>query len=271
MDTFVSVRDLPFDFGVVVVNPVDAVATFGDPVRVFEWASVTKLVSAYACLIAVDRGHVSLEDPAGPEGATLRHLLSHCSGLPLDAGAPVAPPGTRRIYSNRGIELAAAHVAARVGGDFHAWTRQMVLEPLGMDTAEFHGSPAHGMRGMAVDLAEFGRAILNGLLLSPELFREATTVQFPGLRGVLPGYGRQERNDWGLGFEIRDAKDPHWTGNNNSPRTVGHFGWAGSFLWVDPDVHLAACFVGAAPFSETHQEAWPPLSDAILADYAVLD
>ena len=59
---------------------------------------------------------------------------------------------------------------------------------------------------------------------------EATDVQFPGLTGVLPGFGVQRPNDWGLGFEIRDAKSPHWTGSANSGRTYGHFGQSGTFI-----------------------------------------
>lgn len=271
MDAFEPVRDLPFDFAVVVVDAADAVATFGDPRTVYEWKSVAKLITAYACLIAVDRGVVSLEDPAGPNGSTLRHLLSHASGLPFEGNTTLAAPGMKRIYSNRGIEVAARHVAARTGMDFAAWARESVLGPLGMATAEMYGSPAQDMRGSGADLAAFGRAVLGGLLVSPGLFATATEVVFPGLRGVLPGYGRQENNDFGLGFEIKDHKDPHWTGNNNSARTLGHFGWAGSFLWVDPEVSLAACFLGSEPFSELHQAVWPALSDGVLAQYAVLD
>lgn len=270
MDTFRALRDLDFDVAVVVVDHADAVATYGDPTAVFEWASVSKLITAWATLVAVDRGYLTLDEEAGPAGSTLRHLLAHCSGLPLDTGIPIASPASKRIYSNTGIEAAAELVARRTGVDFRSWTREVVFAPLGMDSAEFYGSPAHGIRGSAVDLAEFARAVLNGLLISPALVAEATTVQFPGLRGVLPGYGLQDPNDWGLGFEIKAAKDPHWTGHNNSPGTFGHFGWAGSFLWVDPHVHLAAVFVGDKPFSEEHQEAWPALSDAILADFAVL-
>ncbi|SNU01448.1 CubicO group peptidase, beta-lactamase class C family [Ruaniaceae bacterium KH17] len=271
MDVFEPLRDLDFDAAVVVVDPVDAVATYGDPTTVYDWASVTKLVVTYACLIAVDRGIVNSNDYVGEDGCTLRHVLSHSSGLPFDKGANLAMPGQKRIYSNRGIEVAAAHVERRVEKDFRAWLRETVTGPLGMDTAELVGSPAHGMRGSAVDLAEFGRAVLNGALLNPETFRQATHVVYPGLRGVLPGYGLQDPNDWGLGFEIRGNKEPHWTGHNNSPTTFGHFGWSGSFLWIDPEVHLAACFLGSKPFAEVHQEVWPDLSDRILAEYAVLD
>nr|NLD41270.1 beta-lactamase family protein [Actinomycetales bacterium] len=271
MDAFEPLRDLDFDCSVVVVNPVDAVATYGDPRVVYPWASVTKLVAKYAILIARDRGLVSLYEPAGPEGSTLRHLLAHASGLPFTKDTPLQPVGRRRVYSNTGINVAAAHIEKAVGMPFAEWMREVVCRPLGMDTAELYGEPSHEMRGSAIDLAEFARAVLNGHLLSPETFVEATTPTWSHLEGVLPGYGRQDRNTWGLGFEIRDRKDPHWTGHNNSARTFGHFGWAGSFLWVDPKVHLAAVFLGSEPFGPTHYAIWPDLSDRILAAYSALD
>ncbi len=70
--------------------------------------------------------------------------------------------------------------------------------------------------------------------ISRALLLEAASVQFAGLDGVLPGFGRYEPNDWGLGFELRDAKEPHWTGRGNSSSCFGHFGASGGFLWVDP-------------------------------------
>lgn len=271
MDAFQSLRDLKFDCAVAVVNPVDAVATYGNPTTAYEWASVSKLVSTWAMLVAVTEGAVSLDDEAGPSGSTLRHLLSHSAGYAFDSRSVIGAVGSKRIYSNVGIEVAAEHVAKAVGMPFAEYTRAKVLDPLGMDTCDFYGSPAHGMRGAAVDLAEFCRAVMNGLFLSPAVFEEALQPVFPDLDGVVPGYGRQSPNTWGLGFEVRGTKDPHWTGHNASPRTVGHFGWAGSFLWIDPAIHLGAVFVGAEPFSETHQEVWPELSDRIEAAYAVLD
>src|SRR5262249_58386704 len=71
------------------------------------WASVTKLLTGVALLVALEEGTVDLDEPAGPPGATLRHLLAHASGLPVDGGEPITEPGRRRIYSNTGIELAA--------------------------------------------------------------------------------------------------------------------------------------------------------------------
>jgi CubicO group peptidase (beta-lactamase class C family) len=91
-------------------------------------------------------------------------------------------------------------------------------------------------------------------------------VQFPGLRGVLPGFGRQEPNDWGLGFELRDDKAPHWTGSRNSPRTFGHFGASGTFLWIDPDAELACACLTDLEFGPWAANAWPRLADAVLSE-----
>ena len=91
-------------------------------------------------------------------------------------------------------------------------------------------------------------------------------MQFPGLTGVLPGFGRMEPNDWGLGFELRDGKHPHWTGSRNSPATFGHFGRSGTFLWVDPERRVALGVLTDEPFGDWAVAAWPALSDAVLAE-----
>jgi CubicO group peptidase (beta-lactamase class C family) len=232
------------------------------------WASVTKLVTALAALVALEEGTVSLEQPAGPSGSTLRHLLSHASGLAPDSDAVLAAPGRRRIYSNRGIELSAACVEEGAGIPFADYARSGVLEPLSLTGTTLAGSPASGGRGPLVDLLALGRELLAPTLVSPGTLDEATTVAFPNLDGVLPGFGRQSPNDWGLGFELRDGKHPHWTGNRNSAATFGHFGLSGAFLWVDPRAGIACACVADADFGPWAAEAWPTLSDAVLDAYA---
>jgi CubicO group peptidase (beta-lactamase class C family) len=233
----------------------------------YRWASITKLLTALAVLTAVDRGEVALDEPAGPPGATLRHLLAHASGLALNDDSVLSAPGRRRIYSNRGIEVAADLAAERAGMPFERLLLERVLAPLGMKGTELAGSPAEGARGPVSDLARFGRELLAPTLV-PALMPEATRPVFPGLTGVLPGFGRQEPNDWGLGFEIRDGKHPHWTGSRNSPATFGHFGQSGSFLWVDPEAGLACACLCDRAFGEWAAEAWPPLADAVLQEFA---
>ncbi len=247
-----------------VVRPGGEVAAFGPRGTELRWASVTKLLTGLALLVAVEEGTVELDEPAGPPGSTLRHLLAHASGLPPEAGLPLMPPGKRRIYSNTGIEQAAALVGDRAGMPFAEYFRGSVVAPLGL-VGSLHSSPAWGYRGPLDDLLALGRELLAPTLVAPETLMAATSVQFPGLPGVLPGFGRMEPNDWGLAFELRDGKSPHWTGARNSPRTFGHFGAAGTFLWVDPDAGLACGVLTDREFGEWAKEAWPRFSDAVLA------
>ena len=236
-------------------------AEHGDVDRRFPWASVTKLASAVAMLVAAEEGVVDLDEPAGPPGSTLRHLLAHASGLPFDGSQPIAPPGRRRIYSNQGFDTAAALVAERAGMPFADYFH-VVWQPTGI---VLEGPASSGATGTLRDLLALARELQAPRRIAPETLAEASTVQFPGLDGVLPGFGRQEPNDWGLGLELRDAKSPHWTGTRNSPRTFGHFGRSGTFLWVDPDAGLALGYLGDRPFGDWAAEAWPRLADAVLA------
>ncbi|MFC2459485.1 serine hydrolase domain-containing protein [Peptidiphaga sp.] len=241
------------------------IASCGDLDAVFPMASVTKAVAALAALIAVERRLISLEDPAGPPGSTVRHLLAHASGLPFEGGAAISPPGRRRVYSNRGFEVLGEHIEAATGVGIQEWMEETVLIPLGMSAAAIPGSPADSGEGSVRDLLALGGELLAPTLISADIHAEATSPQFPGISGILPGYGRQRDNAWGLGVEIRDHKNPHWTGVSFSPRAFGHFGQAGSFLWVDPDAGRTGAFLGAKPFGTEHAEAWPALTDAMRA------
>ncbi|WP_052852213.1 serine hydrolase domain-containing protein [Streptomyces avicenniae] len=234
--------------------------------RQFALASVTKPLTAYAVLIAALEGAVELDEPAGPEGSTVRHLLAHASGLAFDERRVAAPPGTRRLYSNAGFDVLGEHVAGATGMAFPEYLRQAVLEPLGMTGTKLSGSPAKDGVSTLDDLLLFAAELLAPRLLDPGTLDEATSVVFPGLSGVLPGFGHQRPNDWGLGFSLRDHKSPHWTGATSSPRTFGHFGQSGTFLWVDPDVGAACVALTDRPFGPWAAEAWPRFTDAVLSD-----
>jgi CubicO group peptidase (beta-lactamase class C family) len=231
----------------------------GDSGRAYPWLSVTKLATAVAVLVACEEGIVDLDEPAGPPGATLRHLLAHASGLAPDSRDSLAEPGRRRIYSNAGFEVAAELVAARAEMPFGAYFEAVWGFPLA-------GSPAFGVEAPLGDLVAVARELLAPSRLPAARVEQSATVQFPGLDGVLPGFGRMAPNDWGLGFEIRDGKRPHWTGGRNSPRTFGHFGRSGTFLWVDPDRGVALACLTDLEFGDWAKHAWPRLADAVLAE-----
>jgi CubicO group peptidase (beta-lactamase class C family) len=249
----------------VVLCGGGAVGARGPRRHVFRWASVTKLLTAYAALIAAEEGVIDLDEPAGPQGSTVRHLLAHASGLPFDEGGPMSRVGQRRVYSNVGYQTLAEHIAARAVMPFDEYLAAGVLRPLGM-RAELRGSPAADLHGTVEDLSAFAQELQRPTLVADETLAEATSVQFPGLAGVLPDFGRFDPLDWGLGFDLREAKEPHWTGTRNSPRTFGHFGGSGTFLWVDPEADVALGVLTDLEFGDWAKAAWPALSDAVLAE-----
>jgi CubicO group peptidase (beta-lactamase class C family) len=251
---------------VAVVTPDGVAAERGDVRRSFRWASVTKPVTALAVLVAAEEGALDLDEPAGPPGSTLRHLLAHASGLPFEGSVPIAPPGKRRIYSNEGFEEAGRLLEARTEMPFADYLRAAVLDPLGMRDVQVVGSPAAGLHGTLADLIAFAQETLAPTLVARETLAEATSVQFPGLAGVIPDLGRFDPNDWGLGFELKGSKQPHFSGTLTSPRTFGHWGGSGTFLWVDPERDAALAALTDREFGDWAKEAWPPFSDAVVVE-----
>jgi CubicO group peptidase (beta-lactamase class C family) len=250
-----------------VVSGGEVVATRGPQEREFRWASVTKPATALAALVAAEEGTIDLDEPAGPPGSTVRHLLAHASGLPFEGREPIGQPGARRIYSNTGFDVLAELVAERAEMPFEEYLGRAVLEPLGMG-AELRGSAGSHLYGNLDDLLKLAQELLEPTLIAAETLAEATTVQFPGLAGVIPEMGRFDPNDWGLGFELKDEKPGHWSGTETSPRTFGHWGGSGTFLWVDPEAELALGVLSDREFGDWAKAAWPKLSDAVYADAA---
>jgi CubicO group peptidase (beta-lactamase class C family) len=257
-----------------VVGPGGVLETWGDLAQPFGLASVTKPLSALAAMVAIEEEAIALQDllpgTLGGElpGATVAHLLAHASGIAADTPTRVAAAGTRRIYSNCGFEMLAELIAEATGIGFGRYLAEAVFAPLGMTGAGLAGSPAKDGTAGVADLVPVLSEFLQPSLLDPSTVALMTTVQFPGLAGVLPGYGRQAANDWGLGLEIRGEKSPHWTGASNSPATFGHFGQSGTMLWVDPVAQLGLVALADRDFGDWAIAAWPALSDAVLRTYA---
>lgn len=250
-----------------LLGPDGRIERRGDAGRVFRWASVTKLVTAWAAHVAIERGVLDLDEPAGPSGppsSTVRHLLAHTSGWAFDGEATLAAPGSRRIYSNTGYDRLGALVGERLGVGYEAAVGTLVLEPLGMASTRLVERPSQGLHGSLDDLTRFAGELLRPRLVSAATAVAATSVAFPGIKGVVPGVGNYDPCDWGLGPELHDGKRPHWMGASNSPAAFGHLGGSGTFVWVDPPAGMALVVLTDREFGPWALEAWPPFSDAVL-------
>ena len=141
-----------------------------DERTLFEMASISKTVFAYAIMQLVDRGVIALDTPlvkytpdrilagdARLNAITARHVLSHTGGLP-NFGAPLAihfTPGSKWEYSGEGYWYLQAVLTRLVGkvdtrvcrkyendlevcaSDIDAYMRANVLEPLGMASSAY--------------------------------------------------------------------------------------------------------------------------------------
>ena len=181
----------------------------------------------------------------------------------------MAKPGTRRIYSNAGFDVLGDHLAAVTGIACADYLRQALCEPLGpgRDRAGRPAAPGRRVQRRR-PRAGRGRAAAPRPAAAPEHRGRAGHRAVPrAVRGACPGSAGRPHNDWGLGFEIRDSKSPHWTGSGNAPTTYGHFGRSGTFLWVDPVARLGLVVLTDTEFEQWAKDAWPPLADAVLRAY----
>ncbi|MGB5675345.1 MAG: serine hydrolase domain-containing protein, partial [Gemmatimonadota bacterium] len=120
---------------------------------VFEAASLSKPVFAYAVLRMVDRGEWDLDEPlwdileydrlAHDERArqiTARQVLTHTTGLPNWGGTPLefnSDPGERWGYSGEGIVYLQRAVEAKTGLTLEEIATREVFEPLGMSDTHY--------------------------------------------------------------------------------------------------------------------------------------
>ena len=232
--------DVPNAAAAVVAADGAVVATIGDIDRQFRLASLTKVVVG----LGGDGRRRGGDDRPRRSGRSARlHAAPParpCRRLPDRRRRADHRARRRRIYSNTGIELAAGgDRAARVGLSFADYLARCGAQPPrhGRQRASRIAGAA-GCVATADDLARLLAELQRPTLLSADGAREAVTIQFPTSAGIVPGVGRFDPCPWGLGIEIRGDKTPHWTGTTNSPATFGHFGAAGTMLWVDP---VAGC------------------------------
>lgn len=235
------------------------------------------------------------DDPAELElwarEASFAEIAASCSALPL-----VEQPGTRVTYSNAAYWVAGAALSTIVGAAFPDALREWVIEPAGLRNtfinppAEVYpriarrygrtkivnapygrrlGSPAGGLFASVRDLARFAGSFNRATgLISPGALSVMTSDQTGGLAGGIDGLMTWPRCAWGIGWEVRCDKRPHWTGGLTSPRTVCHIGQGGGLVWFDPDSGLSVAILANRDLSTgwaTDPARWARLNDAIVA------
>jgi CubicO group peptidase (beta-lactamase class C family) len=260
-----QIDDWPVEFAAAGVTDGEGrVSTRGDAGRGVPLASVTKPVAALAVLVAAEEGVVDLDEPAGPAGSAVRHLLAHTSGLPFEGATPISAPGRRRIYSNEAFRVLAELLSESAQMPFSEYVREAVVAPLGLGL-DPEGDPGSGMSASLEDVLAVGRELLAPRLVAEETRDEMTSVQFPGLSGVLPDHGRFDPLDWGLGVQL-NTRPPSWMGARTSPRAFGHFGGSGTFVWVDPEARVVCAALTTRAFGAWAKDAWPRFADAVLEE-----
>ena len=209
------------------------------------------------------------------------------------AATPIVPPGTRVIYSDLNAILLGAIVARVSGEPLDRFTAAEVFAPLGLTrtrwrpdsareeiapTGVWHGHPIGGVVNdqnaarlggvaghagvfaSAGDVARVAQFILRGgrlpdgrPLVRPETIRLFTTVATParGTRGERRALGWQA---------VPTGEAVSSAGSRFGPRSIGHTGWTGTSLWIDPDRDLFVVFLTnrayaprtARPFTALH-------------------
>jgi CubicO group peptidase (beta-lactamase class C family) len=277
-----------------------------DPDTLFALASLTKPLVGGACMVALEEGLLEL-DAEVRDGFSLRHLLSHCAGLP-EAGLrwnelPVYEPGTQRWYSNAGYVQAAKLLEGASGMSCAAYLREAVFGPLamdaslGLDGADAHRSarvwqpgsygegelfnserfradapPQAGAFASARAYGAFVSCLLaqggsgGRALLAAETVDEMLSPQFGPLPGGVGGVGEWPDLCWGLGFDVRGRREPHWSGTSLSPRSASHFGASGTLAWLDPERGLGlVALANRGSYSGWWREPWAALGAAVTA------
>jgi CubicO group peptidase (beta-lactamase class C family) len=257
---------------------------------IFDMASISKLFTAVVAMQLVEAGRLDLDAPVAryiPEFAangkgevTLRQVLTHISGLPaglnvssyptiderlaaIYAVRPVAPAGTRYVYSDLSLIVVGKVVERLTGQPLDRLVAERISRPLGLrdtmhnppaylreriaptewqpggrglvwgevhDSTSWHlgGTAGHaGVFSTAHDLAVFAQMLLNG-----GRYGRARILSEGAVRAMLTNYNTAFPGaDRGLGFDLNKYS---FMGAMTTPGTAGHTGFTGTSLVLDP-------------------------------------
>ena len=199
---------LPVYRDAIAAPGVDAEALLDGPVDI---ASLAKGFTAMAVMMLAEQGKLRYDDPVGhylpalaeaTPAITLRHLLTHTSGIPdvgdLGIDRPnllerdvleavgtqcknFARPGLRYRYSNAGYNLLAMVVETVSGQRFDDVLQNSIFAPLGMSRTRPLSGPRSaeavkgdgGLVSTLDDLLQWDRAVASGKLVGAKTLSEA--------------------------------------------------------------------------------------------------
>ncbi|MFM7320378.1 MAG: serine hydrolase domain-containing protein [Armatimonadota bacterium] len=276
----------------------------------YDLASLTKPIATAATVVAIAaRGDLLLSSPIadvlGSDGAafpgiTVRHLLTHTSGLPAwiachaagpglpaavaaIAGAPCAAPGSRYEYSCLGYILLAAIVEHVAGAPLDQVARRHVFKPFGGRSLGFRPGPVPGVaptvsrEGTEAELPVVLRGVVHDGNARAIESAGASVSGNAGLFGAVDdvaafgsavcGWGKRRRQLWsdpvrhafldpcsepaGHTLGLFCAPNPLVpSGDLFSPRAVGHSGYTGTALLIDPEHDVVVAVLANAVFGE---------------------
>ena len=234
----------------------------GDTTEPFALASVTKLLTAMTVLIAHEE-HPRSRRADRPGDSTTTDLLAHSAGVAPDTLDQLAPPRTCRSYIDLAYDLAADAVAERSGIAFQDYldeapsSRSACTPPTSADPPV----PGHGPPSTILSADR---------RLAPARLIGETTLSRPSrpispISTALPGFGTQRPNPWGIGPGDSGPQGSPLTAASNSPHTYGHFGQAGTMLWIDPMPAPPAVALCTEPFGSLGGRGVAPVQRRRLA------
>lgn len=136
-----------------------------DENTMFEAASLTKTVTAYAALRLVDRGTLDLDRPLHEyfpgqkyeklaederyKAITARMVLTHTTGLPNWGTRLIREPGQLYSYSGEGFEYFGRAIERISGLSLQDFAKKEIFDPLGMAHTSYVWNEAYGVNGAA--------------------------------------------------------------------------------------------------------------------------
>lgn len=262
--------NLPSQVDVVgVINSSNELSVVGNGKDRYRFASVTKLIATHVIADAVASKFIGFDDQIISERfkeyVSLADLMSHCSGIKTEN--ETIPPRTKRIYSNLAFDLAEKHLITSLGKGFENESiGTLFRDGLNVDlgtSIEINGSCASSATGTFDDLIIFLNEIRSPQYIEKEIHNEIASTHNPLLPGILPGWGYSKDNTWGIGYEVKGEKSPHWMGSIASPTSYGHFGMSGSFIFHDPVNNISIAGLSNVDFGPWAKDVWPLLCDSL--------